>query len=321
MPDLSVIVVSWNVRSLLHACLTSIQSSPVALMGDTTRRGEPDALEVETILVDSASSDGTPDMIRAEFPWVRLIEPGENVGFSKGNNLGMEASRGKAVLLLNPDTEIVGDALPRMAAYLDAHPEVGVLGPQLLNADGTIQSSRRRFPTAWTAFFEATWLEPVAPRAILRHFKMLDCPDDQTLPVDWVTGAAMFARREAIEQVGEMDTGYFMYSEELDWQRRIKGAGWQIVYFPAAKVIHHGGKSSEQVAAQRDINFHTSKIRYYRLYHGPLLAVSLRAFLLVGYAGRLILEGAKWLVGHKRTMRKERVHAYWQVIRSGLREG
>jgi N-acetylglucosaminyl-diphospho-decaprenol L-rhamnosyltransferase len=307
MPDLSIVIVSWNVRELLRACLASIQ-------------GGMDALEVETIVVDSASSDGTPDMIRAEFPWVKLIEPGENTGFSKGNNLGMEASQGRFVLLLNPDTEVVDDALPRMVAHLDAHPEVGVLGPQLLNTDGTIQSSRRRFPTAWTAFFEASWLEPIAPQAILRHFKMLDCPNDQTLSVDWVTGAALLARQEAIEQVGGMDTSYFMYSEELDWQRRIKEAGWQIAYFPAAKIIHHGGKSSEQVAAQRDIDFHTSKIRYYRRHHGPLLAASLRVFLLVGYVGRLILEGAKWLVGHKRVMRRERVQAYWQVIRSGLKE-
>jgi N-acetylglucosaminyl-diphospho-decaprenol L-rhamnosyltransferase len=307
MPDLSIVIVSWNVRALLHTCLTSIQSGM-------------HAFEVETIVVDAASSDGTPEMVRGEFPWVQLIEPGGNVGFSKGNNLGMEASPGKAVLLLNPDTEVIGDALPQMAAYLGAHPEVGVLGPQLLNADGTIQSSRRRFPTAWTAFFEATWLEPIAPKAILTAFKILDCPDDQTYPVDWVTGAAMLVRREVIDQVGGMDTGYFMYSEELDWQRRIKEAGWQIVYFPAAKIVHHGGKSSEQVIAQRDINFHTSKIRYYRRYHGPLLAASLRAFLLIGYVGRLMLEGAKWLVGHKRTMRRERVQAYWQVIRSRLRE-
>jgi N-acetylglucosaminyl-diphospho-decaprenol L-rhamnosyltransferase len=307
MPDLSIVIVSWNVHTLLRACLASIQDGK-------------DTLEAETIVVDSASSDGTPEMLQTEFPWVRLIEPGENVGFSKGNNLGMEASRGRFVFLLNPDTEVVGNALPQMVTYLDAHPEVGVLGPQLLNMDGTIQSSRRRFPTAWTAFFEATWLEPIAPQAILTHFKMLDCPDDQTLSVDWVTGAALLARREAIEQVGGMDTGYFMYSEELDWQRRIKEAGWQIAYIPAAKIIHHGGKSSEQVTAQRDINFHTSKIRYYRRYHGQLLAALLRVFLLVGYVGRLILEGAKWLVGHKRTMRRERVQAYWHVIRSGLKE-
>ena len=125
-------------------------------------------------------------------------------------------------------------------------------------------------------------------------------------------------RREIIEQVGGLDEGFFMYSEELDWQRRIKAAGWEVVYFPEAKIVHYGGKSSEQVVSQRDIHFHTSKIRYFRKYHGWMAAVVLWLFLLGNYAWQLALEGGKWLIGHKRPLRAARVRAYSEVLRSGL---
>jgi N-acetylglucosaminyl-diphospho-decaprenol L-rhamnosyltransferase len=306
MPDLSIVIVSWNVRDLLQACLESIQASQW--------ESRP-----EVIVVDSASSDGTPQMVHDQFPWVRLIEAGHNVGFSKGNNMGIKVSTGRYVLLLNPDTKLLGEALSEMMGFMESHPQVGVLGPQLLNEDMSIQSSRRRFPTLWTAFFESTWLQPYAPRRILDSYFMCDHPDNQIAEVDWVTGAAMLVRREVIEQVGGFDEGFFMYSEELDWQRRIRSAGWQIVYFPQAQIVHYGGKSSEQVTAQRHIYFQTSKIRYFRKHHGATAGFALRIFLLMNYVWQLLLEAAKGLVGHKRAMRWERVHTYRQVLRSGLR--
>jgi GT2 family glycosyltransferase len=306
MPDLSIVIVSWNVRDLLQACLESIQASHC--------ESQP-----EVIVVDSASSDGAPQMVRRQFPWAHLIEAGHNVGFSKGNNMGIEASTGRYVLLLNPDTKIIGEALSEMIGYMESHPQVGVLGPQLLNEDMSVQSSRRRFPTLWTAFFESTWLQPYAPRRIIDTYTMRDHSDDQVTEVDWVTGAAMLVRRQVIEQIGGFDEGFFMYSEELDWQRRIRSGGWQIIYFPQAQIIHYGGKSSEQAVAQRHIYFQTSKIRYFRKYHGEVAGVVLRIFLLANYVWQLSLEAVKGLIGHKRTMRWERVRAYWQVLRSGLR--
>jgi N-acetylglucosaminyl-diphospho-decaprenol L-rhamnosyltransferase len=304
-PDLSIVIVSWNVRDLLRECLASIRAG-----------GE---LSVEVIVVDSASSDGTPDMLHKAFPQVTLVEPGTNVGFTRGNNIGIEASRGRHVLLLNPDTRVLGSGPEKMVAYMDGHPKVGALGPQLLNEDGSVQSSRRRFPTLRTAFFESTWLQPHAPQKVLDHYYMLDHEDDETVAVDWVQGAAVLVRREAIEQVGMMDEGFFMYSEELDWQRRIKAAGWEVIYYPEAQIVHHGGKSSEQVVAQRDIYFHSSKIRYFRKHHGAGVAFVLRLFLLGNYIWQLGLEAGKWLLGHKRAMRGARVRAYWQVLRSGLK--
>jgi N-acetylglucosaminyl-diphospho-decaprenol L-rhamnosyltransferase len=305
MPNLSIVIVSWNVRDLLRQCLVSLAP---------TR----DALSAEVIVVDGASADGSADMVEAEFPWVRVLRQSENVGFSRGNNLGLAAAGGRVLLLLNPDTKVVGDALALMMGYLETHPGVGALGPKLLYPDGRIQSSRRRFPTLATALFESTWLQSVAPPSLLRHYYVLDRPDDAVSQVDWVTGACLMVRREAYEASGPLDEGYFMYSEEMEWQRRIRAAGWQVVYFPEAEVIHHEGKSSEQVVAERHIYFQSSKLRYFYHYHGRLAGGFLRAFLLLSYAWQLALEAGKGALGHKRPLRRQRVVAYWQVLRSGL---
>jgi len=273
---------------------------------------------VEVIVVDNDSTDGSVEMVRAEFPSVHLIANAQNRGFPAANNQGIAVARGRYVFLLNCDAEVVGDALATMVAFADAHPDVGVVGPQLLYPDGSVQSSRRRFPTLLTAFFESTWIQSCAPRRLLERYYVLDRPDDMTQDVDWVKGAALLARREAIEQVGPMDEGFFMYSEELDWCRRFREAGWRVVYLPTAQVIHHEGKSSEQVVAAKHIYFQSSKVRYFRKHHGAVAAEVLRLFLLGNYVWQLGLEGAKWLVGHKRPLRAQRVAAYRQVIRSGL---
>ena len=162
-------------------------------------------------------------------------------------------------------------------------------------------------------------MEPYAPHHVLGRYHVRDRLDDATQDVDWVTGAALLARQEAIQQVGPMDVGFFMYSEELDWCRRFREAGWRVVYLPAARIIHHVGKSSEQVVAARHIHFQTSKVRYFRKYHGALAAEVLRLFLLGNYVWQLGLEGVKWLVSHKRPMRAQRIAAYRQVLRSKLR--
>ncbi len=304
--DLTIVVVSWNVRELLRACLAAIGRG----------RGE---LALQVVVVDNASADGSAEMVAADFPWVELVASAQNAGFPAGNNLGLARARGRHVLLLNPDTEVVGDALSTLVAYLDAHPDVGVVGPQLLNADGTVQSSRRRFPTPATAFFTASWLQPFAPRRVLDHYYVRDRPDDETSDVDWVVGAAMMVRQSVVQQVGPLDAAYFMYSEELDWCRRIRDAGWRVVYLPAARVVHHVGKSSEQAVAARHINFERAKLRYFRKYHGRLLCAALRLFLLGNYLVQIGLEGSKALLGHKREMRRQRIAAYLAVLRSGLR--
>ena len=313
--DLTIVVVSWNVRDLLRRCLKSILDSG----SSDTGRASPH-LQIEVTVVDNASSDGSAETVRAEFPQVRLIANDENRGFTAANNQGLAASQGRTLMLLNPDTELVGDALATMAGYLDGHPQVGAVGPQLRYGDGQLQSSRRRFPTLTTALFESTvvgeWW-PTNPFA--RRFRMADTPDDAIQAVDWLVGACLLVRREVYQQVGGLDEGFFMYSEEVDWCRRIKSAGWEIVYLPTATVVHHEGKSSEQVVATRHIYFQSSKVRYFLKHHGAVQAGLLRWFLLSTYVYQWAREGSKWLIGHKRPMRIERMKAYCQVLRSGLR--
>jgi GT2 family glycosyltransferase len=308
-PNLSIIVLAWNVRDLLRACLRSL---PL------------DDPQVEVIVVDSASADGTADMVRrefpaAQFPRLTLITSAENLGYSRGNNLGMKSACGRYVLLLNADTEVVGDALAQLCAFLDAQPQVGAVGPQMVDADGQPQSTRRRFPTLATAFFESTWLQGRAPRDLLDRYYARDLDPDRPAEVDWVVGAALMVRRAAVEQVGGLDEGFFMYSEELDWCRRLKSAGWRIAHLPSARIVHHEGRSSTQVPAATHIRFNASKVRYFRKYHGRLAAEALRWFLLGGFAVQLGLEWLKGLLGHKPEMRRARVQAYWQVLASGLR--
>lgn len=304
-PTLSIIIVSWNVADLLRACLQSI---------DANR----DDLVLEVIVVDSASADNSVAMVSAEFPWVTLLAQSENVGFPRGNNIGMAAATGDAILLLNPDTEIISDALIAMLTYLNANQDVGIVGPQLLNPDGSHQSSRRRFPTVATGLFESTWLQPVAPRSMMMRYFAADMADDAINDVDWVTGACMLTRREVVEQVGGMDAAYFMYSEELDWCKRIKGAGWRVVYLPTAAVVHHVGKSSEQAVTARHINFNRAKLRYFRKHHGYWAYSFLRVAILKQYLFQICIEGCKGVLGHKRPLRKQRVRSYWQVLKTGL---
>lgn len=305
MIDLSIVILNWNVRDLLERCLASIR---------------PGRLCLETIVVDNASSDDSVALVRSKYPAAIVIANSTNRGFTGGNNQGIAASNGRYVLVLNPDTEIVGNALETLVAYLEAHAEVGALGPQLLNPDRSIQSSRRRFPTVKTAFFESTWLQGLAPRRWLRRFYMDDVSPDVTQEVDWLNGACTLFRRSTLDQVGVYDEqNFFMYSEELDLCRRVKEAGWTIAYLPEAKVIHYVGKSSEQVAAARHIYFQTSKVRYFRKYHGPRVASVLRQFLLWSYRWQIGLESLKGALGHKRELRRQRVEVYRQVIRSGLK--
>ncbi len=309
MQDLAVVIVSWNVKALLRQCLLSLSAS--------TASSSPSC---QIIVVDNASTDGSVDMVRGDFPGVTLIANPSNSGFVQGCNQGAAASNSRYILLLNPDTEVIGDALPLMVDYMDGHPAVGVLGPRLLFPDGQVQSSRRRFPTVATAFFESTVLQQWFPRhRLLSRYYMLDTSDDATQEVDWVTGACMCIRREAWDQVGPLDTDLFMYSEELDWCCRAKQAGWRAVYYPEAAVVHHEGQSSGQVVAARHVYFQSSKVHYFRKHHGAFWSEALRIFLLATYGYQLVIEAAKWLVGHKRALRRERIAAYRQVLSSGLR--
>lgn len=312
--DCSIIIVSYNVADLLAACLDSILASDITLDGSDTALPH-----IEIIVVDSASSDHAVSMVQENYPQVTLLAQSENVGFTAGNNIGLESAQGRYLFLLNPDTELIRQALSEMIAYLEAHPSVGIVGPHTLNSDGSTQSSRRRFMSKRLAFFESTWLQPYAPQRWLDDYYIADAADDAVLDVDWVQGSALLARRAVYEQIGGLDTGFVMYFEEQDWCKRTKEAGWRVTYLGTAQVTHHGGKSSDQIGPRKHIYFQASKLRYSRKHHGRAFAATLMAFLWLNYAWQLLLEGAKGLAGHKRALRRERVQTYWQVLRSGFR--
>jgi GT2 family glycosyltransferase len=224
-----------------------------------------------------------------------------------------------AVFLLNPDTEVAPDTVARLLAYLRAHPRAGLVGPSLVYGDGSPQVSARRFPSLWVGLVESTpigWGLPDLPAT--RAFRLEGRPPGLAGPVDWIGGAAILGRRAALEAAGGFDEGFFMYAEELDLCRRLRELGWETHIEPAARVVHHEARSSAQVPGRRHLLFHRSRLRYFRKHHGRAAAELLRLGLLAQYAGALALEAAKWLVGHKRELRRSRVRAYADLLASGL---
>lgn len=304
LPTISVIIVSWNVRDLLAECLASLPAA------------HHDPLEI--IVVDSASSDGTAEMVRQRFPAVRLLAQADNVGFSRGCNIGLQAAQGDLLLLLNPDTHVLPGAITALATALIANPAAGLAGPLTFNGDGSVQSTRRRFPDFWTGVFDTSWLQRFAPRRIA-SYQMRDLPDDGQYVVDWVQGSALLLRRALYERIGGLDESYFMYSEELDWCWRARAAGWEALYVGSAHIVHYGGRSSDQAPARTHIAFQQSKLRFFRKRNGPVAAQAMRAILLSVYAWQAALEAGKWLLGHRRPMRAARLRIYGAVLASGLK--
>jgi GT2 family glycosyltransferase len=259
--DLSIIVVSFNTRDLLRACLASI---PPATAG----------LRCETIVVDNASGDGSAEMTAADFPEVVLIRNAENRGFAAANNQALAISRGRYALLLNSDAALLTDTVPALVRFMEAHPRCGLVGGQLLNPDGSFQASYADFPTLGGELLLMTTLARLCRPASYPSYPAEQ--SQQPRAVDWVFGACMLARRAAIDQVGGLDEDYFMYTEETDWCYRLRRAGWTVNYLPAAKVVHWSGQSANRVPEQKRSRLYRSKWLFMRKHYGPLTALAFR---------------------------------------------
>lgn len=283
MTDLAVIIVSYNVRDLLRTCLRSLARS-LSEYGPAAH----------IVVVDNESSDGSRQMVRADFPEVLLLEPGENLGFAGGNNYALRelgfpdgAETPAAVWLLNPDTEVQDDAPAHLFQHLCDSPTTGAVGPTLRYGDGSFQHSAFAFPGLLQVLFD---LFPV-PARVLKSRLNGRYPREwyagrTPFSVDMLLGAALMMRGETIRDVGLLDEGYFMYVEELDWCRRASDAGWQIEVVPDATVIHYAGQSTRQF---EEVMFRTlwqSRLRYYEKFHSPAYTTLVRLLVKTGLAYR-----------------------------------
>lgn len=274
-PDLSIVIVTWNRRDLLLACLASLYR-------------ETRDLALEVCVVDNGSGDRTVEAVRGRFPQVRLIVNEENRGFTAGSNQGIRACSGRYVALLNNDTELRENAFLKLVRYLDAHAEAGAAAPRLYNPEGTVQdSAMRTFITIPSALLGGQILARAANRFLpsLRLFPEMVLADRDPAAaqeVAWVTGACMVIRREALDRIGLLDENIFMYCEDMEWCYRAGQANWKIVYLPAAGVVHldhYPSKDSmPRIAGQHMAN----QVYFYRKYKGPARAAILGASLLAG---------------------------------------
>jgi N-acetylglucosaminyl-diphospho-decaprenol L-rhamnosyltransferase len=278
-----VVVVTYNALPYVEQCLQSVAGW-------------------STVVVDHGSTDGTVGLVRERFPGVRVVEQ-ENLGLAAGWNRGIRETAGPYVLILNADAWAVGDGVQRLLAFADEHPEAAVVGPKLLNTDGSLQRSVRGFPTLWRLATEYFFLRKLAPRSgVLNAFYAGGFEHDRVREAEFVMGSAMLVRREAIEQVGPLDEDFFLFSEETDWCYRFRQAGWKVLFFPGAEFVHVGGASHGGRMFTENLRGH---LRFLAKHRGPaeaerarrllLAALRLRGALFPGERGRMYRDAAGWL--------------------------
>lgn len=304
MLDLSIIIVNWNTRDLLQRCLDDAAS-------------HAGSLQYEVIVVDNASTDDSVEMLKSSYPQVRLIQNPENGGFSKANNLGIQQAQGRYYLLLNTDAFVHPGALETMVRFMDENPDTGAGGCRLYYEDGTLQRSCTAFPTLATELWQALWLDRLFPRSmIFGKYWMTYWDFNDTRPVDSIIGAFMMLRREALDEIGLLDEGYFMYSEEVDLCYRLNQAGWKIRFTPKATATHIWGGTSKRIQEKTTfLRLYQSRMRFFRKHYGRLSAFLYKIILFGGSFTRVI--GGLFIFLLRRNQSKLRsVRNYWALLRS-----
>jgi GT2 family glycosyltransferase len=272
--NLTVIIVNWNVKNFLKGCLESIYRFT---------RG----IEFEVFVVDNNSSDGSRDMVKADFPQVRLIENSQNLGFAASNNIALKECASEYVLLLNPDTELADNSLKAMVEYMDAHAEAGCIGCKLFFGDGSLQHSCRTFPSIFTDLMDNLFLAWIFPRStFFNSYRMGYWSHDHVREVDVPAGACLMVRYDIIRSIGFFDTRFFLYYDEIDLCRRIKNGGWKIFFVPYMKIIHYSNKSSKQIPLDIIRWMNRSKLLFFEKHYGRwsiiflLLSLMMRGFIV-----------------------------------------
>jgi N-acetylglucosaminyl-diphospho-decaprenol L-rhamnosyltransferase len=285
MPDVSVVIVTYNSRDWIERPLESVAGHGA-----------------EVIVVDHGSTDGTLELIGERYPDTRVIEQ-ENRGFGGGNNTGMQAATGDYFLLLNPDAWFLGDGLRKLVDFANAHPEAGVVGPKLLHPDGSLQRSVRGFPTPWRLATEFFFLRKLAPRSrLFNAFHGGPADHNSVYEAEWLGGACLLVQRAAVDAVGGFDERFFLFSEEVDWCYRFREAGWKVLFYPGAEVTHVIGISH---APARYTELVLSHLRFLQKHRSPkeaerarrvlVAALSLRALVFRGERGTMYREAARRL--------------------------
>ncbi len=303
MLDLSIIIVNWNGKDLLARCLQAVES--------TTKK-----ITYETYVVDNASTDGSQDMIRRDFPTVKLIANPNNVGFATANNQAMKVASGRYVLLLNSDAFVKENTLDDMVKFMDEHPDAGMSSCKLTYEDGSLQRSCATFPTLATEFYIALGLDKLFPRSpIFGRYLMTDWNYDDIRPVDVIMGAFMLVRADLIAKIGMMDEGFFMYSEEVDWCYRFKQAGSKIYFCPDVEAIHLWGGSSKAVKVESLLRLYKARVQFFRKHYGRLPAALYK--LILGFNALVrVGPGALYYLTRNNPASQQKHYAFRQLLKA-----
>jgi GT2 family glycosyltransferase len=278
---ISVVVVSWNCKEYLRDCLASIREAGGKRV-------------CELIVVDNASSDGSADMVEAEFPEAVLIRASTNLGFARANNIAMRRGRGSLFALVNSDAIVHSGCLDVLANFLESNPGVGLVGPRIIGRDGRLQRTCRRLPTLWNTTCRALALDRILGwHGLFSGYEVSAAQHECLRQAEVLSGCFLLARRAAVEQVGYLDESFFFYGEDIDWCKRFADQGWKIVFVPWATATHFGGGSTSKAPLRYSIEILRATLEYWRKHHGAAGQMMCRALLVMHHAVRLLPRTAR----------------------------
>jgi N-acetylglucosaminyl-diphospho-decaprenol L-rhamnosyltransferase len=298
---LSIVIISWNTKALLVDCLDSVYQFPPKE-------------EFEVWVVDNDSHDGSPEILKENYPQVHLIENKNNVGFAEANNQAIQYCQGKYILLLNPDTVVHANALESLVKFLDENEDAGAAGSYLLNPDGSLQPSCHPAPTLMREWWRLFHLDRFR---LFGSYDMHSWDSNHPRRVDVIQGASFIVRKEIVDKIGFLDGDYFMFSEEVDLCYRLRNAGWEIYWVPQSQVVHYGGQSTRQVASEMFLQLYLGKLKYFRKHYGKGAGVAYKLILLMAAFFRIILTPLAWFEKSENRERLLRLsNHYFLLLRS-----
>jgi GT2 family glycosyltransferase len=299
VPDMSIVLVCWNNKNYLERCLVSLYQ------GDLHSR-------FDVVVIDNGSTDGSQTMLWDKFPQVKIIQNGFNAGLGRASNQGIEATKGRYILLLNNDTLVNGPSLDAMVKFLDDHPDGGAAGGRLLNPDETLQAGYNHFSSLWEEFLIATRLG-----SLLRSVYPSHRANGLAKRVGWISSACLLVRREALDQIGLLDEEYFIYGDEADLQYRLQQAGWSVYYLPSAYTIHFGGRSMNRWSRRKMV--YRGKMLFYKKNYGSFRTWILRLILGMVSLAKMIIWAMIFIVPVWRERAQKELRSNLEIVNLCLR--